>query len=228
VLPLLLEAKENALKTLEPQRIIPVMVALLEYEWITGNSLMDKASLDNAMNIIEHRGIIYENSAFAFWLLKARNEKVQLREFFDGYKVDTPESVLHASYLWKQLGCAYEQALALFEGTEDAKRRALEIILHLGATAVYEKLKLEMRRSGIKSIPHGIRKTTQSNPAFLTNRELDILRLLTEGLQNKEIAARLFISAKTVDHHISSIFFKLDVNSRAKAVHEALRLEILK
>ena len=84
--------------------------------------------------------------------------------------------------------------------------------------AVYEKMKLEMRTSGIKSIPRGIRKTTQSNPAHLTGRELDVLQLLKEGLQNKEIAARLFISAKTVDHHISSIFFKLDVNSRAKAV----------
>jgi DNA-binding NarL/FixJ family response regulator len=63
---------------------------------------------------------------------------------------------------------------------------------------------------------------------MLTDRELDVLQLLTEGMQNKEIAARLFISAKTVDHHISSILFKLDVKSRTKAVQEAIRLEILK
>jgi DNA-binding NarL/FixJ family response regulator len=98
----------------------------------------------------------------------------------------------------------------------------------LGAHKVYEKIKLEMRSAGIKSIPRGIRKTTQSNPAQLTDREMDVLRLLREGLQNKELAARLFISAKTVDHHISSILFKLDVNSRAKAVQEAIRLAILK
>jgi len=228
VLPLLLEAKDNALKTLEPQRIIPVMAALLEYEWITGNNLIEKAILDDVMNIIEPRGIIYENSAFAFWLLKARTQKVQLREFFDGYKVDNPATALNASYLWKQLGCPYEQALALFEGGEDDKRKAIEIVHNLGADAVYEKMKLEMRRSGIKSIPRGIRKSTQSNSALLTGRELDVLQLLNEGLQNKEIAFRLFISAKTVDHHISSIFFKLDVNSRAKAVQQAVRLEIIK
>jgi len=51
---------------------------------------------------------------------------------------------------------------------------------------------------------------------------------MKEGLQNKEIAGRLFISAKTVDHHISSILFKLDVNSRSKAVNEAVRMEIIK
>ena len=85
-----------------------------------------------------------------------------------------------------------------------------------------------MRSSGIKSIPRGLRKSTQENPALLTDRELEVLQLLNEGMQNKEIAARLFISAKTVDHHISAILFKLDVNSRTKAVQEAIRLAILK
>jgi DNA-binding NarL/FixJ family response regulator len=125
-------------------------------------------------------------------------------------------------------GCPYEQALALFEGGEDDKRKAISIMQSIGATAVYEKMKFEMRSAGIKSIPRGIRKTTQSNPALLTDRELDVLQLLGEGLQNKEIASRLFISAKTVDHHISSILYKLEVKSRTKAVHEAARMGILK
>ena len=85
-----------------------------------------------------------------------------------------------------------------------------------------------MRASGIKSIPRGVRKSTKSNPANLTDRELEVLQLLKDGMQNKEIAARLFISPKTVYHHVSSIFFKLEVNSRAKAVKEAINLEIIK
>jgi DNA-binding NarL/FixJ family response regulator len=98
----------------------------------------------------------------------------------------------------------------------------------LGATAVYEKLKMEMRASGIKSIPRGMRESTRANAARLTGREVDVLKLLKEGMQNKEIADRLFISAKTVDHHITSILFKLDVNTRVKAVHEAINLDIIK
>lgn len=85
-----------------------------------------------------------------------------------------------------------------------------------------------MRVSGIKSIPRGMRESTKSNSAYLTQRQVDVLKLLKEGMQNKEIADRLFISAKTVDHHISSILFKLDVNSRGKAVQEAIHLDIIK
>ncbi|HET6767100.1 MAG TPA: LuxR C-terminal-related transcriptional regulator [Chitinophagaceae bacterium] len=228
VLPLLIEAKEGALRTLEPQRIMPVMAALLEYEWITGNCLIEQAVLDDIIKMIEQRGNIYESSAVAFWLLKARGQRIRLREFFDGYKLDNSEMALHAAYLWEQLGCPYEKALSLFEGSDKEKRKAIEIVDKLGATAVFEKMKFEMRASGIRSIPRGIRKTTRSNPANLTERELDVLQLLKEGLQNKEIATRLFISPKTVDHHISAIFFKLDVTSRTKAVQEAIQLDIIK
>ena len=129
---------------------------------------------------------------------------------------------------WEKLGCPYEQALSLFGGTEDDKRKALVIIQQLGANGIYEKLKMEMRSCGIKKIPRGLRESTKANPAQLTNRELDVLQLLKKGIQNREIAEALFISPKTVDHHISSILFKLDVNSRSKAVTEAARLGIVK
>ena len=85
-----------------------------------------------------------------------------------------------------------------------------------------------MRFSGIKKIPRGKRESTKNNPVQLTNRELDVLQLLKKGIQSKEIAGSLYISPKTVDHHISSILFKLDVNTRVKAVDEASRLGILK
>jgi DNA-binding CsgD family transcriptional regulator len=227
-LPLLLEAKAKAFETMELQRIIPVLVALLEYEWITGKNFIEKDALDSIISMVGQRGIIYENNEFAFWLLKARKQGVVLREYYEGYQVNNQTMALKAADLWAQLGCPYEQALALFEASETDKRKAIRIVHELGANAIYEKMKQEMRTSGIKSIPRGIRKTTQSHSAFLTPREMDVLRLLKEGMQNKEIAARLFISAKTVDHHISAILFKLDIDSRIKAVSEAVRREIIK
>jgi ATP/maltotriose-dependent transcriptional regulator MalT len=54
-------------------------------------------------------------------------------------------------------------------------------------------------------------------PAGLTEREVEVLRLLAEGRTNKEIAARLFLSSKTVSRHLSNIFTKIGVSSRAAA-----------
>jgi DNA-binding NarL/FixJ family response regulator len=133
-----------------------------------------------------------------------------------------------AAAFWAGKGCPFEQALMLFQGDEDDKKNALQIFQQLGATAVCEKAKLEMRAGGIKNIPRGLRESTRNNPAQLTNRELDVLQLLQDGAQNKEIAGLLFISPKTADHHISSILSKLDVNTRSKAVTKAVRLGILK
>jgi len=228
VVPQLLEAKERAFETGQLNRILPAMTALLEYEWIVDRRFADQAEIEHVITAMESRGNIYENSAFAYWLLKARQQRLQLADLYEGFTVNDKTTALKAARFWKQLGCPYQEALALFEGGDDDKRDAISIVQKLGADAVYNKLKSEMRSSGIKSIPRGIRKITRSNPAHLTARELDVLQLLKEGMQNKEIGSKLFISAKTVDNHIASIFFKLDVHSRVKAIEQADRLNILK
>ena len=227
-LPLLLEAKTMAFETIELQRIIPALLALLEYEWITGKSYIEQEDLDRTINMFIQAETFSKKGRFDFWLRKMRNRYLPLNGKYKNNGVNDVSMALEEATSWEKSGCPYEQALALFEGTDDDKRKAITIVHGLGANAVYEKMKMEMRASGIKNIPRGIRKSTQSNPALLTGRELDVLQLLKKGMQNKEIANELFISPKTVDHHISAIFFKLDVNSRTKAVQEAIHLDILK
>lgn len=61
----------------------------------------------------------------------------------------------------------------------------------------------------------------------LTDRELEILRLMAEGLRARDIAARLFVSEKTVKNHLTSIYAKLGVETAAQAVAEAFRLSIV-
>ena len=227
VLPLLLEAGSMAFENMEMQRIIPSLVALLEYEWLTGNITIKTKDIDRATGMIGQSINNIENSEFAFWLLKARKQHLPLKNVYEGYDVSNVKKTQKAAVLWQKLGYPYAQAMVLFEGNDDDKRKAIKIVHDLGANTTYEKLKQEMRTSGIKNIPRGIRKSTQANPALLTRRELDVLQLLNENMQNKEIAVKLFISPKTVDHHISSILFKLDVDTRLKAVHEANKLGIL-
>ena len=224
----LMDAKTMASQSMESQRILPVLSAILEYEWITGSMVIDNELLDAVKTKVVSSDTVYGNGEFVFWLKKARKQTLTVKKMEENYNADSPTSALKAATFWERAGSPYQQALVLFETNDENKRKAISIVQRLGATAVYERMKFEMRRSGIKNIPRGVRKTTQSNPEFLTDRELDVLRLLQEGLHNKEIAARLFISAKTVDHHISAILYKLEVNSRTKAVHEAEKLGIIK
>jgi len=83
-----------------------------------------------------------------------------------------------------------------------------------------------LRALGV-SVPRGPRSTTRANPAELTTRELDVLRLVSAGKRNAEIAEELVVSRRTVDHHVSAILRKLEAGSRGEAVATARRLGLL-
>lgn len=227
-LSLLEEAKKIAVTSMEIQRIAPVFTALLEYEWITGDKQLTQEEINEAVLMILKTDSHLENSNFIFWLWKARGEVVEGFDWYEGYLALVNNDIKKAIAIFHENGCKCEEALALLSGDEEDKKTGLALLQELGANAVFEKMKQQLRNEGVKSIPRGKRKTTQSNPGQLTEREIDIVKLLHQGMQNKEIAEKLFISPKTVDHHISSILYKLEVNSRTKAAKEAIRLGIIK
>jgi DNA-binding NarL/FixJ family response regulator len=85
-----------------------------------------------------------------------------------------------------------------------------------------------LRERGVAGVPRGPRSQTRGNPAGLTARELTVLALLAEGLQNGEIASRLVLSVRTVEHHVAAVLRKLGVRTRGAAVAEATRLRLLR
>ena len=133
-----------------------------------------------------------------------------------------------AAAAWEKLGCPYEQALALADGDEEqALRQALEICDRLGAASLAFVVRRKLRASGVRGVARGAQERTKANPRGLTNSELKVLAQLAQGRRNAEIARRLFVSEKTVGHHVSAILAKLEVRSRGEAAAAAGRLGLV-
>ena len=90
-------------------------------------------------------------------------------------------------------------------------RTAHELFTDFGVEAFAERTRVELEATGERA-----RKRTVETLDQLTPREMQIARLAAEGHTNREIAARLFISASTVEYHLRKVFRKLDVKSRTQ------------
>ena len=127
-----------------------------------------------------------------------------------------------AAAAWAELDAPYEQALELLEADHPQPvLEAVAILDRLGARPAAAIGRRRLRELGVARIPRGPREETRTNPAGLTARQLDVLDLLAQGLSNAEIGKRLFVSTRTVDHHVSAVLAKLGVATRREAVNAA-------
>ncbi|MFI9817056.1 ATP-binding protein [Saccharothrix variisporea] len=129
---------------------------------------------------------------------------------------------------WEALNQPFHLASALLDhAAQDPKahsdhlRRAVALADALGATPLRSRAADLARRAHVVLNGEG---TAKRNSFGLTAREVEILRLVTDGLANREIAERLFISAKTASVHVSNILGKLGVANRVEAAATAHRL----
>jgi DNA-binding CsgD family transcriptional regulator/tetratricopeptide (TPR) repeat protein len=133
-----------------------------------------------------------------------------------------------AAKLWAEAGNPYEEALELTEAPDpDVALRGLETLDGLGAVPAAAVARRRLRRDGIRRVPRGPCAATRTNPARLTTRQLDVLTLLAGGLTNTEIAARLYVSRRTVDNHVGALLAGLGVGSRRAAAARAAELGLL-
>ena len=132
-----------------------------------------------------------------------------------------------AATQFQAAGNDYERALELADsGDVGVTTTALEMLDRLGAEAAATMVRRRLRELGAVRIPRGPAPATKANPAGLTHRQVDVLRLLRDGRTNAEIADRLVVSVRTVDHHVAAVLGKLQVPSRRMAADRAVELGI--
>ena len=219
---LLSTAWELARGTGEAQRLVPVAAALAEANWLAGLD-PPTAALDIAWTAAVGHPVAWEIGEIAFWRDLAglpMNSPIALPEPFALMLDGAPAAAAEA---WRALGCPLWRAHALArDPSVEAGRDALVIADELGAPAVRAAF-LQLRHNRGLSVPRGPRGASTDNPAALTARELEVLRLIADGLSNAEIAAGLFLSEKTVGHHVSAILRKVGEPSRGRAAAWAVQ-----
>lgn len=204
----------------EPLRLLPALTAFVERAWLCG---VDDGRVEQAVAALhQYRDVVgldWARGDLAVWLTRLDSALVtgDVR-VAEPHRLQLAGDHAAAAAAWDRLATPYEQALALVEsGATDAIRHGLDLLDRLGADAVAAKLRQGLRVRGVTGVPARRRATTRANAAGLTAREVDVLRLLAEGLSNAEVATRLYISRKTADHHVSAILSKLAVPNRRDA-----------
>jgi DNA-binding CsgD family transcriptional regulator/tetratricopeptide (TPR) repeat protein len=220
------EALKYAQPTGELQQIAPVVAAKAEAAWLAGLDDEVEAATTATIELALRRGAIWEAGELGVWRRRCGVAE-DVAGVAEPYAAELAGEHERAAALWTELGCPYEAALALAGADEETSlRTALASFQELGAPPAAAIVTRHLHERGIRGVPRGPRRTTKENPAGLTTRELEVLELVAQGLRNADIAQRLFLSEKTVAHHVSAILSKLGVRNRGEASAEAVRLGI--
>ena len=209
-----------ACDTQDLQRLWPVIAARAELAWLTDTVDAELANeLADVSSLASGTGVPYAIGELGWWEWRLGLRDGPLpEEAPPGYALHVAGDIEGAVKFWDSNGSPYEAALALADADDEAAlRSALDRCLELGATALARRVRRSLRERGARDIPVGPRGFTAADQSGLTRRERDVLELVAAGLTNREIAARLHLSARTVGHHVAAILRKLGVKTRTEA-----------
>jgi DNA-binding CsgD family transcriptional regulator len=215
---LLDQARDLAMPTGERQRITPVACARAEAARLLGD--VDRAADEALVGWVapSDGSLRWEVGQLALYLWRANRLPESRNTLPPVVERQIAGDWRGAANEWHRLGSPVQHAMTLADADDaDGLREALALFTELGSEAGCALVRARMRSLRIGGIPRGDRPSTRRNPARLTTRQLEILELVCRGRRDAEIAAELFLSTKTVGHHVSAILRKLDVRSRAEA-----------
>ncbi len=216
-------AWRRATSAAEAQRIQPAAIACAERAWLRGDGEGLRRYASAAVDALPVTPLPRMVGESLFWAWRAGDLDRDPAGAEEPMRLSILGDARGAAAAWEMIGCPYEAADALTDsGDADDLRRALETFDRLGATLPAARVRSRLRDAG-HVVPAGPRPGTRSDPDGLTPRQREILALVAEGLTNAQIADRLVISERTVDHHVAAVLRKLGVASRAQAAAAAAR-----
>jgi DNA-binding CsgD family transcriptional regulator len=223
--PLLDEAKETALAADDLELVAPVAAARAEAVWLEGRVREVGEETEHAYDMACRLGEPTYAGQLARWRVRVGLPVEPPDGVPERYRLELAGEPELAAEQFRAQGAMYDAAIAVIPTTNGPPlRAALDQLRALGAKPAAAAVSRRLRELGERQVPRGPRASTSENPAGLTNRELEVLPLLAEGLRNAEIAQRLVLSHKTVDHHVSAILRKLGASTRGQASAAAGRL----
>lgn len=230
--PQVSEALDAALALAEPtgtlQRIAPVAAARAEACWLKGDLQGTEREARRGFSLAVRHEHLWHAGELAYWLQLAGAEDTLSFQPAIPWALQLSGRFSEAADAWTALGCPYESARALAQSNSvNDLRAALLVFERLNAGPMAAVTSRRMRELGATMIPRGPRRSTRENAAGLTVREVDVLEQLADGSTYAEIGATLYISMRTVEHHVSSILRKLGAASRREAVRIAIERGIL-
>ena len=224
----LAEAQAIAAPTGELQHLLPAATASAEIAWLEGGAAVadvTRAATDAATELAMRYDAISALSELAAWRRRCGVDDAKPTDSMGPYVLELTGDTAGAAEAWGKLGCQYEAAIALCTGGPDENhRRALAIFQALDAKPAAAIAARLLREGGARGVPRGPRPSTKQNAGGLTTREVEVLGMLSEEMSNREIAGRLHLSEKTVDHHVAAILAKLGVSNRRQAARVAAPL----
>jgi DNA-binding CsgD family transcriptional regulator len=221
----LAEAQAIAAPTGELQHLLPVATASAEIAWLEGGAKaadVTRAATDHALELAMRYGATPALSELAAWRRRCGVHDAKPTDSAGPYVLELIGDTAGAAAAWTELGCQYESAITLCTGgPAENHRRALAIFQALDARPAAAIAARLLREGGARDVPRGPRPSTKQNASGLTTREVEVLGMLSEEMSNREIAGRLHLSEKTVDHHVAAILAKLGVSNRRQAARAA-------
>ena len=211
-----------AVASAELQRMRPMACVRAEWAWLQSDAAALDAATTDCYRLALRDGSAWDVGALAVW----RHRGGLLDELPDGvpepYALELAGRTSAAAAAWESLGEPPAQALTLLasEASEDVLA-AIVILDRTGAVGLLPFARARLRGLGVASVPRGRTRRTRANPAGLTDRQFEVLRLMAANLSNQAIADRLVLSRKTVEHHVGAVLAKLGAASRAEAVRRA-------